>query len=117
VGVNTNSPAANTLTIGGSGLKVGTNGTTLARIQAAEALTGPSGAALTQVTVTFASAFSGTPPILATVRNDPAWGDVDDVFVVTVRSVSSTQFVANILRVDSNGGWSQSPLLEWMAWE
>ena len=116
VGINTNAPTTNTLTVSGSGLRVATNGTTFARIQAGETAIGSSLSASKQVTVTFASAFSGTPKILATVRNDPTW-DVGDTFVVTVRKVTTTQFVANIVRVDTNAAWNQNPLLEWLAWE
>lgn len=116
VGVNTNSPAANTLTVGGSGLRVATNGTTLTRIQAGEATLGASGAASNVYTVTFPSTFSGAPKVLATVRNDPGY-DVGDTFVVTVRKILTDKFVVNIVRVDVSGSWAQSLKLEWMAWE
>jgi len=37
VGINTNAPTANTLTVGGNGLRVATDGTVLKRIQARQA--------------------------------------------------------------------------------
>lgn len=118
MGVNTNSPAANTLTVGGAGLRVATDGTTFARIQSGTATLGSgSGGATNVYTVTYPSAFSSTPKVTATPRNDyPSW-DVGDTFAVTLRRISTTQFVVNIFRVDDTGGWSQSLKLDWVAWE
>ncbi|OFX60139.1 MAG: hypothetical protein A2046_10775 [Bacteroidetes bacterium GWA2_30_7] len=68
------------------------------------------------VTITFNSAFSTTPKVNVTVKG----GNYNDVFAITTRSVSSTQFQVNITRVDSpysGGTWGQTLYLDWFAWE
>jgi hypothetical protein len=103
--------AASTIKVGGAG-----SGVAFWRIQTGETVIGSSASASKEIKVAFAEAFSGTPKIVATVRNDPGW-DGGDTFAVTVRRISNTQFVANIVRVDKALPWNQNPLLEWMAWE
>ncbi|MBN2352356.1 MAG: DUF1573 domain-containing protein [Spirochaetales bacterium] len=85
-------------------------------IQTGETVVGGSASASKQVKIAFDKAFSGTPKIVATVRNEPGFSG-GDTFVVTVRSVSTTHFIANIVRVDKAQPWTQSPLLDWAAWE
>jgi hypothetical protein len=93
-----------------------TSGAPYTRAQSGEQGIGGNATPSKQVTVTFATAFSGTPRVIATVRNDSGW-DVGDTFAVTIRKVSSTQFTVNVLRLDSAQPWNQNPLLDWMAWE
>jgi len=54
--------------------------------------------------------------VLATASADPNW-NVSDTFVVSVRTVSTTACVLNILRADSATGWSQVLRVSWLAWE
>jgi hypothetical protein len=116
VGINTSSPATNTLTVGGSGLRVATDGTTLARIQAGTASLGAGIAGVNVFTVTFATAFQAPPRVNVTVRYGQE--DVPDTFAVSLRSVSSSQFKVNVYRVDIPASdWGQSLQLDWMAWE
>jgi hypothetical protein len=116
VGINTPSPAANTLTVGGSGLRVATNGTTLKRIEAGQATLSGNISGVNVYTVTFPSTFDTTPMVIATLAlTDSSY---NDTFAVTVRQVSTTQFVVNVYRVDIAGStWGQSLKLNWYAWE
>lgn len=111
VGINTNSPQA-TLDISGS-LRVNRGGTVLNRIQAGTASVPTSKFASMVFTVTFPSAFSTTPRIIATPRGE----DSDETFVVTTRRISTMYAVFNVVRADQNGGWTQNLELDWLAWE
>lgn len=99
-------------------LKVG-NGTNFTKLQAGEenAGTNPGGSGFKTHTLVFPTAFANAPKIIATAKNDPAFSNVNDTFIVSVRSISATQVVFNIQRVDVNSGWSQQLRIEWMAWE
>jgi hypothetical protein len=97
-------------------LKVG-NGTLISKQQAGTAVVGSNGSNFTTYTVTFPVAFSGIPKVTATTKNDPAFSNVNDTFVVSVRSVTTTAVTFNILRVDANAAWLQSLSLNWIAWE
>ena len=46
----------------------------------------------------------------------PRGGVFPDVFAVTTRSISTTNFQVNIMRLDSATGWGQQLQLDWMAW-
>lgn len=91
--------------------------TTFGNLQAGQVIL-PSGASAsyTNVTITFPKAFITTPKVIATVNADPAW-DVPDTFAASVRKVSTTGVVVNILRVDAATGWSQVLRVNWIAWE
>jgi hypothetical protein len=67
-------------------------------------------------TFNFPNTFEGIPRITVTPQNETA---VDDVFIVTVRSVSTTQCTVNIFRANiANGtGWGQQLKLNYVAWE
>ena len=114
VGINTNNPGA-TLDVNGS-LRVN-SGTVFTDLLAGQAVM-PGGATTskTNITITFPKAFSSTPKIVATINADPGW-DVDDTFVASVRKVTTTNCVVNIVRVDSASGWSQILRVNWMAWQ
>ena len=100
-----------------NGLRVNANGTTFKKVEAGTATIGANGSASTVITVTFPSTFSGTPRVVLTASNDPAFPDIGDTFVVAARRVSTTQVVVNVVRVDAAAGWSQSLKLNWLAWE
>ena len=92
-------------------------GTKISKQQAGQAIPGSNpGSGFMTYTLTFPTAFVGTPKIVATAKNDPAW-NVGDTFLVSVRSITATQVVFNILRVDANSGWNQSLRVDWVAWE
>jgi len=91
-------------------------GTLLTNVLAGQATVGSSTTYQTNVTITFPKAFITTPKMVITASSDPAW-NVGDTFVATVRSVSTTGCVVNIVRVDSAGGWSQLLRVNWIAWE
>jgi hypothetical protein len=114
VGINTNSPSANTLTVGGNGLKVGTTGSTLAVVQSGTATLGAGNSGVNVYTVTFPSVFSSPPKVIVTLRGQ----DYNDVFAVTTRNIATTQFQVNVYRIDLNGNsWLQTLQLDWLAWQ
>ena len=120
VGINTTIPATNTLTVGGNGLRVGDDGTTLKRIQAGQANVGTGVSGVNVYTITFPAAFTNIPTIFVTPYNDPNFdaGNDNDTFAVTIRRRSTTQFVVNVFRIDNpGGGWAQSLRLNWYAGE
>jgi trimeric autotransporter adhesin len=114
VGINTNSPTTNTLTVGGNGLKVGATGTTLALVQSGTATLGIGSPGVNVYTVIFSSTFSATPNVVVTLHGQ----NYNDVFAVTTRNISTLQFSVNVYRVDNGGnGWSQNLLMDWIAWK
>src|SRR5205814_1451192 len=89
-----------------SGLKVASNGTLFNRMQAATATLGGGNAGVNVYTVTFPVAFSAAPKVMVTPRNN--WPSaIGDTFALTLREVSTTQFVVNVYRLDSPNPWSQ----------
>ena len=117
VGIGTTTPASK-LEVNGetktASLKVGSSGTSLTTIQKGTVTIGSNATAFKTVTVNFANSFPALPTLTATVRNDPGW-NVNDTFVVSVRSLTPTSVTFNILRVDVAGGWNQNLLLDWIA--
>ena len=69
------------------------------------------------VTFTFPKAFTTTPKVLVSAQNDPAFSNVGDTFAVAVRTISTTSCTLNVVRVDSQNGWSQNLRVNWLAWE
>jgi hypothetical protein len=119
MGVNTASPVANTLTVGGSGLRVDPYGTTFAKIEAGTTTLGSGISGVNVFTVTLPSAFSSAPHVIVTPRGGTFGGSpVSDIFAASTRSVSTSQFVVNVYRIDNAGGtWSQTLQLDWLAWQ
>ncbi|HTD24372.1 MAG TPA: H-type lectin domain-containing protein [Terriglobales bacterium] len=116
VGVGTPTPGAK-LDVSGT-VRVGnatTTGTTIGAIQAGTATLGTSLTQEAQFTVTFPSTFASVPHVIVTARAADA--TVADVFAVSTRSISTTQFVINIIRLDMNAGWGQNLQLDWFAWQ
>src|SRR5712692_3068890 len=116
VGIGTSTPGAK-LDVSGT-VRVGnatTTGTTIGAIQAGTATLGTSVAQEAQFTVTFPSTFASVPHVIVTARAaDP---NAADVFAVSTRSISTTQFVINIIRLDVASGWGQNLQLDWFAWQ
>ncbi len=101
--------------LAGGGLRVGGTGTAFAHVQSDTAVLGP-GTNTMSYAVVFPAAFGTVPRVQVTLRNDPLF-DVPDTFAATLRKVTTTNFVVNVQRVDSAGGWAQQLRLEWTAWE
>ncbi len=69
------------------------------------------------VTCTFKKPFGKVPTVIATPLSESD-SDYDDVFCLTIRKVTTTNFVANIRRVDEPGnGWGQILRLSYHAAE
>jgi hypothetical protein len=87
--------------------------------QAGVRLVGNSTTQLAKVTVPFPQPFSTVPVVVAnTVQTDPAYppGSIGDTFAVSITGVTTTNFTANIFRVDAGpGGWGQKLSLGWAA--
>jgi hypothetical protein len=119
MGINTNAPGA-TLDVAGS-FRVGGSviGTVFSAIQAGTANVLSNTTASKVVTITFPSAFTALPRFIATARNDPTYFDTDlgDTFVVSVRRLTTTSVVLNIIRIDSASGWAQELRVDWLAWQ
>jgi hypothetical protein len=102
--------------LGASSLRI-SGGVTFTKIQAGAVTLGPGIAGVNVYTVTFPSAFSATPRVTATV-NGEAGAASDDLFVLSVRAKSTTQFQVNVYRIDNRGGtWTQNINIDWIAWE
>jgi hypothetical protein len=116
VGIGTPTPGAKLDVVGTVRVSNGTaTGTTIGAIQAGTATLGTSLTQENQFTVTFPSTFASTPHVIVTARAaDPT---APDVFAVSTRSVSTTQFVINIIRLDTAAGWGQNLQLDWFAWQ
>ena len=111
VGINTNAPQA-TLDVNGS-VRVG-GGSIFNRMVEGTAVLG-SGTNTMSYSVVFPTAFTSTPKVIVSPRNDPVF-DVVDTFGASVRKVTLTNFVVNVHRIDSTGGWAQQLRLDWIAW-
>jgi hypothetical protein len=101
--------ATNQLQVGG--------GSVISEIQSGSHLAGSSGSGFMTTTLSFSTPFFTVPRVIASARNNPGYNNVNDTFVVSIRSVSTTQVVFNIQRVDSNAGWSQGLQIDWVAME
>jgi hypothetical protein len=86
VGINTNTPYTNALTLGGAGLQIGGIGTPIARLEAGTATLGSGIAGVNRFTVTLPSAFVAAPKVNVTVRYGS--NDVNDTYAVTLRLVT-----------------------------
>jgi hypothetical protein len=117
-GIGTSTPGTNKLDVNGNtqtdSLQVG-SGTKFSKMQAGTFLAGGGAAQLKVVTIFFPSAFSTIPKITVTPRNEAGTNN-NDVYAVTVRSITATGVVINILRVDVAAGWGQNLQLDWQAW-
>ena len=86
--------------------------------QAGPANIGSSSTNVMQATVIFAEPFTSLPVVAAnTLQNDPEFpSGINDTFAVSITSVTTTQFTANICRVDIPGnGWGQDLFLGYNA--
>ena len=86
----------------------------LKQIMHGTAAIGDSTGGVKTVTIAFPTPFTGPPRIVATSRADNS----SEVYGLTTRSISATQFEVNVVRLDVPGAaWSQQLQLDWMAWE
>jgi uncharacterized protein involved in type VI secretion and phage assembly len=91
-------------------------GTLFTNMLAGQGIVGSSTTSETNINITFPKAFITAPRVLVSPSADPNW-NVPDTFVASVRSVTTTNCVVNILRVDASIGWSQFLRVNWLAWE
>lgn len=91
-------------------------GTVFTNMLAGQGIVGSSSTAETNINITFPKAFITVPHVLVSPSADPNW-NVPDTFVASVRSVSTTNCLVNVLRVDASTGWSQVLRVNWLAWE
>jgi hypothetical protein len=99
-------------------IKIGVAGTTIASTKHGSLSIGAQNSPVStkQVTLTFPNAFTSIPRLVATVQNEDA--SLNDEFMVTIKSITTTQAVFIIRRLDSVAfGWGQSPILNWWAVE
>ncbi len=118
-GIGINNPGSNKLQVFGNtqtlSLQV-SNGSVFTKVQSGSVAVGSSGAAFTTVTIPFQVAFNSVPKIVCTIVNDdPLQTNANDTWVVSVRNISTTQCVVNIIRVDTNLGWASLPHVNWVA--
>ncbi|MCP4663298.1 MAG: hypothetical protein GY856_48515 [bacterium] len=68
------------------------------------------------ITVTFPEAFATSPVVVATALQDPDYSNpnIPDTFAVSVKSLSATQVVLHIQRLDGTS-WAQNLKLGWIA--
>jgi hypothetical protein len=99
----------------GSQIIIG-NGTPFVKVQAGTGTVGPGGPGQKVVTVNFTRPFSSAPRIIVTPRAQ-AGTNWPDVFAMTVRSATSTQFQVTVQRLDLAAAWGQNLQLDWIAWE
>lgn len=104
-------------TFGGVGafatLSVGSNGVPLRQLLHGTALVGTSTGGVKTVTVDLPGSLASTR-LVATPRSENA----SEMFAVTARTISSTRIELNVLRIDAPGsGWTQSLVVDWLAWE
>jgi len=100
-------------------VKIGQKGTGLTNLQEGQLTAGTqAGNNKKAVTLTFPNEFANAANVrvLLTPVNE---GTFNDVFIVSVRSITATNCVVEIFRADvvSGTGWGQDLKVNWMAWE
>ncbi len=97
-------------------LSIGT-GTVFTNVQDGIFTAGTNLAGIKVVTNAFLVAFGSVPTVTATPVAQ-AGTDLPDVYSLTVRRVTTTNFVVNIVRADTNGAaWTQSLRVSYHAWQ
>ncbi len=84
-------------------------------VQSGVAQIGDHGSLRKRVTIRFPTPFPQPPAVVASTIADPARPDADDVFAVSIPSVTATEFVVLVQRVDQSTGWGQHLRLGWVA--
>jgi hypothetical protein len=95
------------------GASVGAAGTALKQVLHGTALVGDSTGGVKTVSIPFPTAFTAPPRVVAMARGATS----TEVFGLTTRSISLTQFEVNVLRLDAPGAAWNGLQLDWMAWE
>jgi hypothetical protein len=114
LGIGNNTPAAKLHVAGGT--KIGNSGTVFQNMQGGQITIGGTSSASKEVTLTFPTAFSNTPRVIATCQTETGQTYPDN-FSVTVRSVSTTSCVLIVRRTDTNASWGQNLLCNWIAFD
>ena len=85
--------------------------------QAGHSTIGSSTTQLKTIAVSFSPGLSDIPVVVANTVQDPTYpGPINDTFAVSITSVTTTGFTANVYRVDFGpGGWAQVLSLGWLA--
>jgi hypothetical protein len=95
-------------------LQVGSNGTAIAKMQNGQTTLGTGTTGVNNFTIAFPTAFTGIPKVTATLETT----NVNDVFTMSVKQISTTSFVVQVYRIDViSGAWGQSLKVNWSAWE
>jgi hypothetical protein len=118
-GIGVNNPGSNKLQVAGNtqttSLQV-SNGTVFSKMQGGSIAVGNSGSVIKTATIIFPASFATVPRVVCTIVNDdPLQTNANDTWAVSIRNISTTQCVVNIVRVDFNGGWASQPHLSWFA--
>jgi hypothetical protein len=93
------------------------SGTVFTSVQDGIFTAGTNTAGIKVVTNAFPVAF-GSVPTVTTTPVLQAGTDLPDVYGLTVRRVTTTNFVVNILRLDvSGGGWTNNLRVSYHAWQ
>lgn len=95
------------------GIRAGSGGTLQTRVQFGTATVGTGVRGVNTFTISFPTAFVTAPRVLVAVRGN----DTSDVFAISTRAVTASNFKVNILRVDLAGGWGQNLQVDWYAVE
>lgn len=96
------------------GLQVG-GGSSMNNIQAGTlTIGGTTSGGFKVVTLTFPTAFSSIPIVVATPRTETGQTHNDN-FSVTTRTVTTTSVTFNVERTDATSDWGQNLLLDWIA--
>lgn len=96
-----------------NGLQVG-NGTMMTGMQVGTVDVGTSTEPAKIIDVTFPTAFSGVPKVFCTASNQPGTS-YNDIFIVTVKNVSSTGFTMIVARFGGFPDWGQDLDVNWFA--
>jgi hypothetical protein len=97
-------------------ITIGPAGAPLKSLRTGSILIGTNSTVSKIVTNTFASTFTTTPRILVSGQNDST-SLLSDIFAFGVRSITTSNVVLNVRRLDTATGWTQNLEVNYMAWE
>jgi hypothetical protein len=96
-------------------LQIG-GGTVISKQLAGTATVGSSAAQMKTFAIPFSQPFVTVPKFVATARNAQGY-EANEIYVVSIKSITNSIVILNVYRIDSSSGWSQQLLLDWIAWE